>query len=105
MSTSTEGENLRTGIGYKSTETKIKLRLYTHGDPLPVHNHLRTTISKSGPTQIPLVVAKGEESFTPMFCQLVVLSTNLLRDLVYSTQKLVLSTRPSLCDARLNVGT
>ena len=45
-------------------ETKIKLRLYIHDDPPPVHSHLRKTISKSGPTKIPLVVAKGEESFT-----------------------------------------
>jgi len=71
--------------------TKIKLRLYKHDDPPPVQSHLRTTISKSGPTKIPIVVAK-EESFTPMFCQLAVISTSLLRDRMYSTQKLLLST-------------
>ena len=83
-------------------ETKKKLKLCIHDDPPPVHSHLRTTISKSGPTKIPLVVAKGEESFTPMFCQLAVISTSLLTDRMYSTQKLLLSTRPSFRDARLN---
>lgn len=76
MPTSTGAQNLGTGSGYKSMETKTKLRLYIHDDPPPVHSHLRTTISKSGPAKIPIVVAKGEETFTPMFCQLAVISTS-----------------------------